>query len=169
MIGKCQRQDFPSARTTRTKHPLEQVNWDLMMVNEISIEGYRYAMILTDSFTGYIWVYGIKTKDQTLGTLKKWYCDIAPLRANNKLINDYSHAGQRRREQVSGHRGFYPVHSRSESVPCTIWAVARWSARDSYLNADKTDPINEKFETRVRCSFFTFVVVLAKNYNVIYI
>ncbi len=79
MIEKCQCQDFPSARTTRTKHPLKQVNWDLMMVTEIPIEGYRYAMILTDSFTGYIWVYGIKTKDQTLGTLKKWYCGIAPL------------------------------------------------------------------------------------------
>ena len=38
-----------------------------MMVNEVSIEGYRYAMILTDSFLGFIWVYGLKTKDQALG------------------------------------------------------------------------------------------------------
>ena len=36
MIGKCQRQDLPSARIERAKYPLEQVNWDLMMVNEVS-------------------------------------------------------------------------------------------------------------------------------------
>ena len=57
-----------------------------MMVNEISFERYRYAMILTDSFSGLIWVYWIKTKDQTLATLRRWYCDIAPLRAKYKLI-----------------------------------------------------------------------------------
>ena len=51
MIGKCQRRDLPSARKFGTTAPLEQVNWDLMMVNEISIEGYRYAIIFTDSFT----------------------------------------------------------------------------------------------------------------------
>ena len=57
-----------------------------MMVNEVSIEGYRYAMILTDSFSVFIWLYGLKTKDQTLGALKKWYCDIADLRQKHKLV-----------------------------------------------------------------------------------
>jgi hypothetical protein len=61
MIGKCQRRDLPSARKFGTTAPLEQVNWDLMMVNEISIEGYRYAIIFTDSFTGMMWVYGLRT------------------------------------------------------------------------------------------------------------
>jgi GTPase SAR1 family protein len=56
-----------------------------MMVNEISIEGYRYAIIFTDSFTGMIWVYGLRTKDQTLDALKKWYCDIAQVRLKHKL------------------------------------------------------------------------------------
>jgi hypothetical protein len=42
-----------------------------MMVNEVSIEGCCYAMILTDSFSGFIWVYVLKAKDQTLGALKK--------------------------------------------------------------------------------------------------
>ena len=121
MIGKCQRQDFPSARTTRTKHPLEQVNWDLMMVNEISIEGYRFAMILTDPFTGYIWVYGIKTKDQTLGTLKKWYCDIAPLRANNKLITLMrDNAGENRSQEVEEFIQSKDVQSRY-SAPYEQW------------------------------------------------
>ena len=75
----------PSARKFGTTAPLEQVNWDLMMVNEISIEGYRYAIIFTDSFTGMIWVYGLRTKDQTLDSLKKWYCDITQARLKHKL------------------------------------------------------------------------------------
>ena len=121
MIGKCQRQDLPSARATRAKHPLEQVNWDLMMVNEISIEGYRYAMILTDSFSGYIWVYGIKIKDQTLSTLKKWYCDIAPLRANHKLITLMrDNAGENRSQEVEEFIQSKDVQSRY-SAPYEQW------------------------------------------------
>ena len=58
MIGKCQRRNAPSLRKERAKAPLEQVNWDLMMVNELSIENYCYAMIITDSFSGLTWVYG---------------------------------------------------------------------------------------------------------------
>ena len=60
----------PPLRKERAKAPLEQVNWDLMMVIELSIENYRYAMIITDSFSGLIGIYGLRTKDQTLPTLK---------------------------------------------------------------------------------------------------
>ena len=38
MIGKCQRQNAPSLQRERAKSPLEQVNWDLMMVNELSMK-----------------------------------------------------------------------------------------------------------------------------------
>ena len=86
MIGKCQRQDAPAARVEKTQHTLQQVNWDLAMFNEISFEGFRYALTITDSFSGLIWVYGLKTKDQLLSALKKWYGDIAPLREYNRLV-----------------------------------------------------------------------------------
>ena len=58
-------------------------------------------MILTDSFSGFIWVYGLKNKDQTLGALKKWDCDIAPIRANHKLITLMrDNAGENRSQDV---------------------------------------------------------------------
>ena len=58
-------------------------------------------MILTDSFSGFIWVYGLKTKDQTLGALKKWYCDIAPIRAKHALITLMrDNAGENRSQDV---------------------------------------------------------------------
>ena len=33
MIGKCQQQNAPSLKKDKTKSPLEQINWDLIMVN----------------------------------------------------------------------------------------------------------------------------------------
>ena len=42
-----------------------------MTVNEISLEEYRYAVILTDLISGLIWENGLKTKDQTLAAPKK--------------------------------------------------------------------------------------------------
>ena len=58
-------------------------------------------MILTDSFSGLIWVYGIKTKDQTLATLQRWYCDIAPLQAKYKLITLMrDNAGENRSQEI---------------------------------------------------------------------
>ena len=92
-----------------------------MMVNEVSIEGYRYAMILTDSFSGFIWVYGLKTKDQTLGALKKWYCDIAPIRANHKLITLMrDNAGENRSQDVEDFIQSIHVQSRY-SAPYEQW------------------------------------------------
>ena len=121
MIGKCQRQDLPTSRTTRANDPIAQVNWDLMMVNEVSIEGYRYAMILTDSFSGFIWVYGLKTKDQTLGALKKWYCYIAPIRAKHALITLMrDNAGENRSQDVEDFIQSIHVQSRY-SAPYEQW------------------------------------------------
>ena len=121
MIGKCQRQDLPASRTTRANDPLAQVNWDLMMVNEVSIEGYRYAMILTDSFSGFIWVYGLKTKGQTLGALKKWHCDVAPIRAKHPLITLMrDNAGENRSQDIEDFIQSIHVQSRY-SAPYEQW------------------------------------------------
>ncbi len=71
------------------------------MFNEISFEGFRYALIITDSVSGLIWVYGLKTKDQLLSVLKKWYGDIAPLREYNRLITFMrENAGENRSFEV---------------------------------------------------------------------
>jgi hypothetical protein len=41
---------------------------------------------LVDNQTGYRWIYGIKTKDETIKVLKEWYSYIADLRARHKLV-----------------------------------------------------------------------------------
>ena len=70
-------------------------------------------MILTDSFFGLIWVYGLKTKDQTLSTLKKWYCDIAPLRTKWKLATlMQDNTGENRSQEVEDYIESIQVQSR---------------------------------------------------------
>ncbi len=57
-----------------------------MMVNKISLEEYRYAVILTESISDLIWENGLKAKDQILTAPKKSHSDTAPLRKKSKLI-----------------------------------------------------------------------------------
>jgi len=49
------------------------------------MEGYKYALVITDCCTGYRWLYGLKTKDEVLMAVKKWYSDIAELRDMHKI------------------------------------------------------------------------------------
>ena len=51
-----------------------------------SIEGYLRALVLFDATTGYRWIYGMKTKDDALHVVKRWFGDIADLRAKHKLV-----------------------------------------------------------------------------------
>ena len=51
----------------------------------MSMEGYKYALVITDCCTGYRWLYGLKTKDEVLMAVKKWYSDIAELRNMHKI------------------------------------------------------------------------------------
>jgi hypothetical protein len=50
------------------------------------VEGYLHAVVLADNQTGYEWIYGIKTKGETIKVMKKWYSYIADLRARHKLV-----------------------------------------------------------------------------------
>ena len=51
-----------------------------------SIEGYFHALVLVDAATGYRRIYGMTMKDDALHVVKRWFGDIADLRAKHKLI-----------------------------------------------------------------------------------
>ncbi len=42
--------------------------------------------MLTDSFGGFRWQYGLKTKDETLAVVKRWFAEIANLREKYPLL-----------------------------------------------------------------------------------
>ncbi len=52
-----------------------------------SIEGYFHILEFVDAATGYRWIYGLKIKDEALNVVKRWYTNIADLRAKHKLVS----------------------------------------------------------------------------------
>ena len=85
MIGKSTLQDLPKLEDRATE-PLGQVNMDSFSSSVPSIEGYNHAVVFVDCNSGYRWVYGMKLKSEMLNVVKKWYSDIADLRAKHKLV-----------------------------------------------------------------------------------
>ena len=79
-------EDFPKAKRSINK-PLYRVYMDSFSSSFKSIEGYIHAIVFVDAATGYRWiVYGMKTNDDAIKVLRKWYSDIADLRTKHKLV-----------------------------------------------------------------------------------
>ncbi len=72
MIGKATLEDLPKANKVITK-PLYQIHLDSFSFSVKSIEGYFHALLLDHVETGYRWIYGMKTKDDELNLVKRWY------------------------------------------------------------------------------------------------
>jgi hypothetical protein len=83
IIGKKTLGVFFELRS-RADKPLKQVNIDSFSSSVVSIEGYSHAVVIVDCHSGYRWLYGMKTKDDMLKVIKKWYIDIADICANRK-------------------------------------------------------------------------------------
>ena len=79
MMGKSHLNNKPG-RKERSDKPLSRVYMDIFSSSVTSIEGHNYALVITDDCTGYRWLYGLKTKDDILRAVKKWYSGIAVLR-----------------------------------------------------------------------------------------
>ncbi len=85
MIGKATLKDFPLLKR-KVVPPLYQINMDSFSSSVKSVEGYLHAVVLADNQAGYRWIYGIKTKDETIKVVKQWNSYIADLRARQKLM-----------------------------------------------------------------------------------
>jgi hypothetical protein len=85
MKGKARLGDFPKARQVKVK-PLHQINVDSFSSSVPSIEGHNHAVVFVEKCTGYIWIYGMKTKDQMINVVMRWYSDIDNLRAKHRLV-----------------------------------------------------------------------------------
>ena len=85
MIGKSTLEDYPGEKI-RADRPLKQVNIDSFSSSVVSIEGYFHAVVMVDCHTGYRWLYGMKTRDEMLQVVKRWYGDIADLRQKYTLV-----------------------------------------------------------------------------------
>ena len=84
-MGKAQRNNLPP-RKERARKPMNRIYMDLVTSSVVSMEGYKYALVITDCCTGYRWLYGLRTKDEVLMAVKKWHSDIAELRDMHKIF-----------------------------------------------------------------------------------
>ena len=64
---------------------MNRIYMDLVSSSVVSMEGYKYALVIADCCTGYRWLYGLKTKDEVLMAVRKWYSDIGTLRYMHKM------------------------------------------------------------------------------------
>jgi hypothetical protein len=85
MMGKSHLNN-KQGRKERSGKPLAKVYMDTFSSSVTLIEGHNYALIITDDCTGYRWLYGLKTKDNILKAVKKWYSYIAVLRETHTLL-----------------------------------------------------------------------------------
>ena len=58
-------------QSTILKAPFQQIGIDLIDMNKLKFNNYRYILTGIDLFSKYAWVYPMKTKDETLKYLKK--------------------------------------------------------------------------------------------------
>ncbi len=66
-----------------------------------SIEGYFHSLVFIDAASGYRWIYGLKTKNEGLNVVKRWYANIADLRAKHKLVVlKQDNAGEYKSEEI---------------------------------------------------------------------
>ncbi len=79
MIGKATLEDFPKAKRPINK-PLYPVHMDSFSPSVKCMEGYNHVIVFVDAATGDQWIYRLKTEDDPIKALRKWYSDIADLR-----------------------------------------------------------------------------------------
>ena len=84
MLGKARLQPYPKTKE-HAKRPLERVYMDIMSSSVTSIEGYNYALVITDDAYMYQLVYGLKKKSDADDAARKWVCDIVEIRARHLL------------------------------------------------------------------------------------
>ena len=82
IAGKAKCRTFKSSenRSTRSTKLIERIHSDLMGPMEpASIGGHRYAYVFTCDYTGHVWTYFLKSKDQSLKTFRAFVLTIEKL------------------------------------------------------------------------------------------
>jgi hypothetical protein len=85
MMSKSHLSNAPG-RKERSDKPLAKVHIDIFSSSVTLIEGHNCPLIITDDCTGFRWLYGLKTNDDILKAVKKWYSDIAELSKTHTLL-----------------------------------------------------------------------------------
>eukprot|EP00794_Sanderia_malayensis_P020928 gene20928-22982_t len=70
-------------------HPLEHVHSDVCgPINPTSREGYRYIINFVDEYSSMLFIYFLRSKEETPSALKKFLADTAPIGTVKELHSD---------------------------------------------------------------------------------
>ncbi|GKD49947.1 zinc finger, CCHC-type containing protein, partial [Tanacetum coccineum] len=73
LVGKQTRNPFPTHTSYKAKKRIELIHGDLCgLVSPPTPLGNRYFMLLVDDYSGVMWVYLLKTKDEALQVFKNF-------------------------------------------------------------------------------------------------
>jgi hypothetical protein len=130
MIGKETLDNLPKTKKVITKPPY-QINMDSFSSSVKSIEGYFHSLVFVGAKTGYRWIYGLKTKDEALNVVKRWYSYIADLRAKHKLVVLMrDNAGEYKSEEIMQFLDSKGIRT-SKSFQHTKRTMAEWFGRSN--------------------------------------
>ena len=103
LVGKAKLQPYPKSKE-HAKKPLARVYMDIMSSNVTSIEGYDFALVITDDASMYRWIYGLKTKDKANTAVRRWISDIVDIRDRHRLeIIIRDNAGELKGKDLTEH------------------------------------------------------------------
>ena len=75
MIGKSTLENYPGSKEPDPR-PMALVHMDIVSSSVSLIEGYNYALIITDSCSEHRWQYRMKTRDEVLAISKRWVAGV---------------------------------------------------------------------------------------------
>jgi hypothetical protein len=124
MIGKASLEDFLSLKR-KVVPPFYQINMGSFSSLVKSVEGYLHAVVLVENQTGFRWIYGIKTKDESIKVVKQWYSNIADLRTRHKLVVVMRDNAAK---IISGNPRILRIRGSTKSFQHAQGAMAKWGS-----------------------------------------
>ena len=130
IAGKAKCHTFKSSenRSTRSTELIERIYSDLMGPMEpASIGGHRYAYVFTCDYTGHVWTYFLKSKDQSLKTFRAFVLTIEKLTGHAIKYFRSDRGGEFMSAEFSTFLEEQGI-TRETSAPCTPQqnGVAEW-------------------------------------------
>ncbi|SGY60597.1 BQ5605_C007g04454 [Microbotryum silenes-dioicae] len=75
--GKITHHPFPAVASNRSAQPLERVHMDLLAFDgAVSLGGARYALVIVDDHSRYLWVIPMSHKSDTFAAFKSWLAKV---------------------------------------------------------------------------------------------
>jgi transposase InsO family protein len=85
-LGKMARAAKPKAVQTRAVEPYEKLHMDLWTANKTAKDGCKYALVVVDDYSNFMWVAYLKNKSEVTDFMDKQFMPLFPLRSECNVL-----------------------------------------------------------------------------------